>query len=125
MRIQSQARTAICALMVLDAAEANELLPVRVVGQRIGVSVSNLEIVFKKLKKGGLIKSAMGRKGGYLLSRPFEEITLAELIEMVDDKTLPMASDEPVLGEKLWVEMEQLVISWLKDLKLSELKVEH
>ncbi|MFZ9594581.1 MAG: RrF2 family transcriptional regulator [Bdellovibrionia bacterium] len=38
----------------------------------------------QRLKEAGLIQSAHGAKGGYLLQRPLSEITLAEFLELME-----------------------------------------
>ncbi len=49
-----------------------------------GISLNYLAHLFSKLRARGVIESIRGRRGGYRLARPPEEITLQEIIEAVD-----------------------------------------
>lgn len=49
-----------------------------------GVSETYLAKVFTKLKKAGLVRSALGAKGGYELGRPPEQITFWDVAVAVE-----------------------------------------
>ncbi|WP_010277498.1 Rrf2 family transcriptional regulator [Paenibacillus senegalensis] len=55
-----------------------------------------LRRVLKKLVEVGLIETKEGREGGYRLTRPAEQITLAEIYESLGlDKALALSPAEP------------------------------
>lgn len=60
--------------------------PVRVssIAREQKIPVSYLEQILNKLRRGGVIKSVRGSKGGYLLNKPKDEITVREIIEVLD-----------------------------------------
>lgn len=51
--------------------------------------------VFQKLVRGGVLKSAKGRGGGFRLARPAHEITLIHVVEAIDG---PQTLDQCVVG---------------------------
>lgn len=51
--------------------------------------------VFQKLVKGGILRSAKGRGGGFSFARPVHEITLLHIVEALDG---PLATDGCVVG---------------------------
>jgi Rrf2 family iron-sulfur cluster assembly transcriptional regulator len=53
---------------------------------RQGISIAYLEQLFLKLRKNNLVKSVRGPAGGYVLSKPPEEIKLLSIINAVDEK---------------------------------------
>ena len=53
---------------------------------RQGISISYLEQLFYKLRKNNLVQSARGPSGGYILSKPPEEIKLLSIISAVDEQ---------------------------------------
>jgi Rrf2 family iron-sulfur cluster assembly transcriptional regulator len=55
------------------------------IAERQEISLSYLEQLFSKLRKGGLVKSARGPGGGYRLSRPAAELRVADIILAVDE----------------------------------------
>lgn len=57
----------------------------RAVADRFGLSRPFVANILKELGHHGLVTSHRGVKGGYTLARPAESITLAELIETIED----------------------------------------
>jgi Rrf2 family iron-sulfur cluster assembly transcriptional regulator len=55
------------------------------IAKRQEISLSYLEQLFAKLRKGGLVKSVRGPGGGYRLSRPSSELRIADIIIAVDE----------------------------------------
>ena len=53
---------------------------------RQGISIDYLEQLFSKLRKNNLVQSTRGPSGGYLLSKPPDEIKLLSIISAVDEK---------------------------------------
>jgi Rrf2 family protein len=57
---------------------------VRDIAERTGLPQPYLEQILLALKGAGLVRSKRGVGGGYVLSRPADEITLAEVVSAVD-----------------------------------------
>ncbi|NLW56924.1 MAG: Rrf2 family transcriptional regulator, partial [Firmicutes bacterium] len=55
-------------------------VPLRAIAERQGISESYLEQVFALLRKAGLVNAIRGSYGGYVLSKPPEDITVGEII---------------------------------------------
>src|SRR4051794_6209194 len=51
--------------------------------------------LFQRLVKGGLLRSAKGRGGGFALPRPAHQITLMQIIEVMEG---PQCFDRCVVG---------------------------
>lgn len=54
------------------------------IARRQEVSEKYLEHIFSALHKGGIVKAQRGRKGGYLLSRTPDQITLSDIIAVLE-----------------------------------------
>ena len=54
------------------------------IARRQGISPRYIEQIFIKFKKAGLIETVRGPKGGYLLARAPEELTLGDIIRAVE-----------------------------------------
>lgn len=72
-----------------------------------------LRRVLKKLVEVGLIETKEGREGGYRLTRPAEQITLAEIYESLElDKALALSTSDPnpacPVGAGITAVMEQI-----------------
>ena len=57
------------------------------IAKRQEVSVKYLEQIIIPLKKAHYIESVRGRKGGHILSRPPEEITVGEIVALLEDSS--------------------------------------
>ena len=55
------------------------------IARRQHMPTSYLEQLFMKLRRGALVKSVRGAQGGYVLARPAEEITVAEVIRVLGE----------------------------------------
>jgi Rrf2 family iron-sulfur cluster assembly transcriptional regulator len=55
------------------------------IAKRQEISLSYLEQLFAKLRRGTLVKSVRGPGGGYRLSRPSAEVRIADIIMAVDE----------------------------------------
>jgi Rrf2 family protein len=81
---------------VLELAAAGEG-PVK--GERIAqaqdIPLKFLENILLELRHHGLVQSQRGAEGGYWLSRPAEEITLAEVIRAVEGPLANVRGERP------------------------------
>ena len=75
---------------------AGESLTVEAIAERRHIPHKFLVHILLQLKRAGIVRSIRGAKGGYLLARPPETISLLDIIVAIDGPvlgTLP-ASDE-------------------------------
>lgn len=85
MKISTKGRYGLRAMLDL-AAHGVEGTPVYLsdIAKREGLSEKYLEHIFGTLHKAGLVKALRGRKGGYLLTRLPDEITINEIITVLE-----------------------------------------
>ena len=57
-------------------------VPLHAIAQRQELSLPFLEQIFNKLKKSGVVTSVRGPKGGYVLTRPCNLITVGEVLRL-------------------------------------------
>jgi len=86
MRLSTKGRYAVMAMADLAQHEAaNKPVSLADIAERQEISLSYLEQLFAKLRRGGLVKSVRGPGGGYRLSRPSAELRIADIIVAVDE----------------------------------------
>ena len=75
--------------LMLDMAQHFNEGPIQLgdIAKRQNVSVKYLEQIIIPLKKANYIKSVRGPKGGHILTRPPEEINLAEIVALLEEGT--------------------------------------
>lgn len=88
MKLSTKGRYAVTALA--DIALQSTTVPVTLadIARRQGLSVSYLEQLFLKLRKGGIVESFRGPGGGYLLARDAAAICISEVMQAVDENLL-------------------------------------
>lgn len=61
-------------------------MPIGELARRRDIPVQFLEQLFAVLRRGGVLRSQRGVKGGYSFARPPAEITVLELVELLDGR---------------------------------------
>ena len=89
MRISAKAEYA-CAAMLELAAHYGDPQPLRIgsIADSQGISGRFLVQILLQLKTAGLVASVRGASGGYQLARSPEAITLAQIINAIDDSSV-------------------------------------
>lgn len=59
-------------------------VPIGEVAARRDIPVQFLETLFVALRRGGVLQSQRGVKGGYSLARPAETVTVLEVVELLE-----------------------------------------
>jgi DNA-binding IscR family transcriptional regulator len=59
-------------------------VPIAELARRRGIPVQFLEQLFATLRRAGVLRSQRGVKGGYFFARPSGDITVLELVELLD-----------------------------------------
>ena len=90
MRLSTKGRYAVMAMADLaghasDANNPSKPVALADIAERQDISLSYLEQLFAKLRRGGLVTSVRGPGGGYRLARPSNELRIADIIVAVDE----------------------------------------
>ncbi|HPP06812.1 MAG TPA: Rrf2 family transcriptional regulator [Syntrophorhabdaceae bacterium] len=87
MKISTKGRYGLRSMIDLAINSANNT-PVFIsdIAKRQNLSEKYLEHIFSALQKAGLVRAIRGRRGGYLLQKRPEEITLNEIIQALEGK---------------------------------------
>ncbi len=76
-----------------------------------------LEQIMLVLKGGGIIQSKMGPDGGYKLSRPPEEITLAQVVRLLDGALAPVLSVSEYFYESSPIEQSSELLNVFSEIR--------
>lgn len=91
--ITQKMKYALKALLVLaDAAAqpAPEALTIEAIAKRSGTPKRFLEHILLEVRNAGIIASTRGRSGGYQLIKPPAEISISELLRLIDGPIAPL-----------------------------------
>ena len=85
MKLSTKGRYAVMALVDLASQSNGRPVALADIAERQEISLSYLEQLFAKLRRGGLVRSVRGPGGGYLLARSAEETRISDAILAVDE----------------------------------------
>ena len=94
MRLSKKGEYAVRALIEIGLeakSRPNSLIQISTVAQRTNIPEKFLEQILLALRNGGVLKSKRGVEGGYSLAKDADEITLGEVIRLLDGPLAPIA----------------------------------
>jgi Rrf2 family iron-sulfur cluster assembly transcriptional regulator len=129
MRLTTKGRYAVTAMLDLALRQGKGPISLAEISERQGISLSYLEQLFTRLRKSELVRSTRGPGGGYSLSRPADDIAVAEVIIAVDEKVDSTRcgglgncqDDERCLTHELWMDLSEQIYMFLDSISLGTL----
>ncbi len=125
MNISAKTEYACLAMIELAAQHANgEPVRIRTIADRHGIPSRFLVQILLQLKSAGLVASTRGASGGYQLMRDPREISLAEVMDVIDGRTAHApggaAVDSPLCRTLMavWAEVSDAERRLLADISL-------
>lgn len=116
---------------MLDLAVHDDTGPISLadISDRQGISLSYLEQLFAKLRRCELVQSVRGPGGGYRLSRPADEIFVAQIVDSVDENVdatkcsgrADCQGGETCLTHELWSDLSEQIHRFLNGIDLASL----
>ena len=132
MKLTSKGRYAVMAMADLAKNNTKDPTSLTEISLRQGISISYLEQLFLKLRKNDLVESSRGPSGGYVLSKPPEEIKLLSIISAVDEKIKTVKCKKEskkgcngksikCITHNLWDELEAHINKFFEDNTLNDI----
>jgi len=124
MRMSTKAQSAVTATLSLALHYKDGPLNVADLSEEQGISVSYLEQLFAYLRRGGLVQGVRGPGGGYILTRPASDISLADIVAAVDGADEPhrrtgLGQDHNPTAE-MWEDLSKVFYDFLKGITLED-----
>lgn len=131
MKLTTKGRYAVTAMLDLALHQESRAVTLREIADSQKISLSYLEQLFSKLRRSDLVAGTRGPGGGYQLARPAGEISIAEIIQAVDE---PMEftechgkkdcrDGERCLAHELWETLTDQLEGFMSEIYLGELMV--
>ena len=120
--ISSKTIYAVAALQELGSIPDNQVLKIKEIAANASIPQNFLEQILLELKKQGLLTSIKGAHGGYKLAKNLQEITLKDVVIILESDIFSdiEQTDDPALT-LFWKDLKQNV-SEVFEIPLSELK---
>ena len=91
MPITSRSEYGMRAMILLAEQQGEDLISASELSRREHIPLKYLEQLLSELKKGGLVVSHPGARGGYRLARNAQKITVGEVVRSLDGPFAPMS----------------------------------
>lgn len=130
MMITTKGRNALKVMLDLAQNGQNGYISLADIAERVKESQKYLESTVSQLSQKGLILSARGKTGGYMLARTPDKYTVAEIITAAEGSLAPVSClDESnpcenacnCLSLPLWKELDEVIMNFLNSRTLSDL----
>ncbi|MEM9883121.1 MAG: Rrf2 family transcriptional regulator [Planctomycetota bacterium] len=104
MKLTKTSTQAALAMAFLSQQPESRPVQARQVADHLGIPNDSALKVLQALARQRLLRSRLGRAGGYQMSRPASAVTLLEIIEAIDGPVhaeLPLTADGPAFDHPL------------------------
>lgn len=131
MKLSTKGRYAVMAMADLARQSRGEPVALADIAERQDISLSYLEQLFGKLRKGAQVKSVRGPGGGYMLARDPDQMRISDIIMAVDEpiKATRCTPGSPTgcqsdrsrcLTHDLWEELGSQIYLFLSSVSLED-----
>jgi Rrf2 family transcriptional regulator, cysteine metabolism repressor len=103
--ITTKSPYAVRALAELARRASKAPVPIGEIARARDIPVQFLEGLFATLRRGGILQSQRGVKGGYSFARPASEITVLEVVQLLEGE---LGAEAPASGP-VWIEAVEAV----------------
>ncbi len=133
MRLSTKAQYAVQAMVSLSLYGDDGPMSLKEIAAREAISLTYLEQLFVKLRRGALVDSVRGPGGGYVLARPAELIRVDEIIDSVEETLVPVSCmdgaghcscTDKCVTQSVWHGLAERVRSFLASITLDDLVLE-
>lgn len=129
MRLTTRGRYAVTSILDLAIGEGGPPRALAGISERQDISLSYLEQLFALLRRRGLVRSVRGPGGGYHLGKDASQISVAEVIEAVNETTDATRCKgqgdcqhgETCLTHHLWMDLSDQIRAFLHQISLADL----
>lgn len=129
MRLTTKGRYAVTAMLDLALHAGSGPVSLADISDRQGISLSYLEQLFARLRRFNLVKSVRGPGGGYKLMQDASEISVAQVVDAVDESLDATRCEgkgdchqgEVCLTHHLWQDLSQQIHIFLSKISLADL----
>lgn len=127
MKISTKGRYGLRALIDICIYSSSEMVTVKSISERQGISERYLEQIFSSLRKGGIINAKKGAQGGYFLAKSAREFTIGDILNVLEGDLLLIDIEkdeneiENFMSENLWNVINNKISAFFHSITLEDL----
>ena len=117
MKLTTKSEYSILALLHLARDQGGGFVKIEEICSKYGITKKYLELLLTILKQNHYIRTKRGIHGGYRLARPASEISLAEIIRLMDGPLAPTESASVYFFSPTPLSAEERVVEVFRDIR--------
>jgi len=133
MQISTKGKYSVRAVLDIAQHSNGAPVPLAAISKREGISLLFLEQLFQQLRKGNVVNSIRGPHGGYLLARDPGDITIGEIVRLIepplyasscfsqDESAEKCRIADTCIGGAIWKQLAEHVDNFLDSISLADL----
>ena len=133
MQISTKGKYAVRAMLDIAQHSRGGPVPLGAISKREGISLLFLEQIFQPLRKGSIVNSIRGPHGGYVLARDAAEITIGEIVRLIEPPLYTSSCfsndgsvdncriSDSCIGGAIWKQLAEHVDNFLDSITLADL----
>lgn len=134
MKLSTRSRYGIRALIDIALNVNGRPVLLRDVARRQEISTMYLEHLITPLISAGIVRSTRGAKGGVWLARPAKDITLSEIVQLLEGSMAPVECVDDVnfcprvescVTREIWINLKKAITGVLDATTLEDLAERH
>ena len=136
MRLSTRGQYGVRAMVHLALNYDKGATSLREISEKEGISYQYLEQIFMDLRRGSLIKSIRGAKGGYVLVDSPEKVTVGDIIRLLEGPIAPVdcvregeddncEHADRCVSQNVWKKLRDRITEVLDEFTLKDLTVNY
>ena len=117
MRLSRESEYACLALIDLAAHYGAGPVKIRQTAERQAIPREFLVQILLRLKNAGYVKSTRGAAGGYMLAKEPKDISVAEIVRLIDGALAPVGSVSQFFYDHTPIERNPKLVSLFRDIR--------
>ena len=117
MKLTTKSEYSLLAMIYIARNQKKGLVKVEEICSEYGITKKYLEQLLLILKQNRLLKARRGPHGGYILAKPAEKISVAEIIRIMDGALAPTESVSKYFFSSTPISQEKKIIKVLKEIR--------
>jgi len=123
--ISNKCQYALKAVLELATREKQGCVPISEIAKARDIPARFLEAILRQLKQAGITESVRGKDGGYKLARPASEITMGEIVTLLEGPLTKRArSSENDVFNAVWEQAGEQLEEILQGVTFEQLRKE-
>ncbi len=132
MRLSTKGQYAVRAIVTLSCHESGNPVTLKAISEEEGISLSYLEQLFVKLRRGDIVTSVRGPGGGYILAKPASEISVGQIIAVVEEPLNPVdcldgdaegcVRTNKCITQRVWQGLAGKIAEFLNSISIEDLR---